>query len=253
MQMLRNNDFATTQRTGSPLPGTRDASGYEIFAHGEAGAAHALAHRLADTGQARLGHRLLGRWLDAHRGSGSDWVHLHFHMALFELELGGWHAALERFLSEVLPVAATTGDALTDAPALLWRIAIAAPDVVSLPWGCLRRAALSHMRHSDAPFVQVHHLLALAGAGDHAGIARWLRQATARSLEMAIVTAFAHALLALASRAYRQADVQLRTLLPNLASVGGSRAQQQLFGQLAGWAAQRARKVPTGGISLDAG
>ena len=162
-----------TQRPGNTNPvdasavNGRDSSGYEIFSHGPSGEAHALAHRLTDTARWRLGHRLLGEWLNTHRGHGSDWVHLQFHMAIFELALGEWDSAHRRFLSEVLPIAASTAEALTDAPALLWRLALSAPEPVLLPWEPIRRTALAHMHDTPDPFVQ----LALGGTDGPGGYA----------------------------------------------------------------------------------
>jgi hypothetical protein len=115
----------------------RDTSGYTIFSDGEAGAVHVMAHRALDEQRFEAGHRLLGKWLAEHTGLGSEWVHLQFHMAVFDLALENWDAAYNRFLDEILPVAATTEDALTDAPALLWRLALTAGDPVALPWEAL--------------------------------------------------------------------------------------------------------------------
>jgi|GEM_PF-2806489 len=223
----------------------RDIRGYEIFSHGTSGEAHALAHRLTDTAQWRLGHHLLGEWLATHSGQGSDWIHLQFHMAIFELALGEWHDAHRRFLCEVLPTAATTAEALTDAPALLWRLALSAPQSVVLPWEPMRRTALAHIHDTPDPFVQLHHLLALAGAGDTNGIEHWLQtdQRFANTTQQWVMGRFALALWALSSGAYLRAADLLHTVLPDLPLVGGSQAQNQLFGQLAAWATQQARNA----------
>jgi hypothetical protein len=144
--------MSSNDRSSAPLSAlnVRDISGYEIFSEGTMGKAHALAHRMLDADQLRLGHRLIGEWLADRNGSGSDWVHLHFHMAIFELALGEWDNAYARFMKEVLPTASSSADALTDAPALLWRIAITAPEPVVLPWQPLRRTALACMTWSVA-------------------------------------------------------------------------------------------------------
>ena len=152
-----------------------DVSGYIVFSQGDEGAAHVSAHRMLDNGQLEAGYLPLGTWLDGRTGAGSDWTHLQFHMAIFELGIGDWNAAYERFLTEILPVAATSENALTDAPGLLWRLAIAAPQTVELPWQPLRRTALNGMRQLHEPFVELHKLLAFAGAGDHDSIKAWLR------------------------------------------------------------------------------
>ena len=79
------------------MPRTRsqDVSGFGVFSHGDAGQAHVMAHRMLDEGRHELGHRLLGAWLDGRDGSGSDWTHLQWHMAVFEIAVGKWDAALD--------------------------------------------------------------------------------------------------------------------------------------------------------------
>jgi hypothetical protein len=223
----------------------RDIRGYEIFSHGDSGEAHALAHRLTDTAHWRLGHHLLGEWLATHSGQGSDWVHLQFHMAIFELALGEWHDAHRRFLSEVLPTAASSGEALTDAPALLWRLALSSPEPVALPWEPIRRTALAHLRDTPDPFVQLHHLLALAGAGDKNGIEHWLRTDLrfANMKQQRVIERFALALRAQCSGDFLRAADMFHAAIPDLPLIGGSQAQNQLFGQIAAWAAQQARNA----------
>jgi len=223
----------------------RDVSGYEIFGHGSLGEAHALAHRLTDTARWGLGHHLLGEWLDTHSGQGSDWVHLQFHMAIFELALGEWDSAHRRFLSEVLPTAAGTAEALSDAPALLWRLTLSSPQPVMLPWEPIRRTALAHMWDTPDPFVQIHHLMALAGAKDTSSIALWLRMnpGFASAKEQQALERFALAMSALSSRAFLRAADLLHTVLPDLPEVGGSQAQNQIFHQLAAWAVRQARNA----------
>ncbi len=212
----------------------QDISGYTVFSAGDAGAAHVMAHRMLDENRIELGHRLLGDWLQGRTGSGSEWIHLQFHMAVFDLALGNWGAAYTRFMDEILPAAATTEEALTDAPALLWRLALTAPEPVELPWQALRRTALARMQRPNDPFVELHNLLALAGAGDLASIEQWLqsRPANVPSRAECLVEKMAVALQAYAARAYQHAATVLQTVVPQLAQVGGSRAQNLLFRQL---------------------
>jgi hypothetical protein len=247
-----NNDFGVSMKNQiTYLPGNIatartspavDVSGYEIFNQGPSGKAHALAHQLTDTAQWQRGRHLLGSWLDSQSGEGSDWIHLQFHMAIFELALNDWDSAHRRFLRGILPAAASTAQALTDAPALLWRLALSAPATVKLPWQPIRRTALAHLYETNNPFVQLHHLMALAGARDTDSIALWLGKIPAFSTagEQWILKRFAQAMLALSRDECATATNRLHRILPGLPLIGGSRAQNQLFDRLAIWTASQA-------------
>ena len=71
-----------------PRTTSHDVSGFGVFSQGDAGEAHVMAHRTLDEGRHELGHRLLGAWLKRHDGAGSDWTHLQWHMAVFEIAVG---------------------------------------------------------------------------------------------------------------------------------------------------------------------
>jgi hypothetical protein len=212
----------------------KDRSGYAVFSEGEFGAAHVLAHELLDSGQVERGHARLGRWLSGRTGSGSDWAHIQFHMAVFELAVGNWEAAYDRFLEELLPIAATSEDALTDAPALAWRLALHGGKDAVLPWETLRQSALSNLESSADPFVELHDLLALGGARDVAGITAWreARLDGPRSTSSGILVRMADALSAYAQRHYRRAAHVLGGVVPALPSIGGSGAQNELFREM---------------------
>ena len=209
----------------------RDISGYALFSAGDVGAAHVMAHRLLDAGQFSLGHKYLGEWLRTHQGSGSQWIHLHFHMAVFELAVGDWQAAFHRFHTNILPVAATTEDALTDAPAVLWRLSLTAPVDVEFPWQPLRARALACLQQPSDPFVELHNLLALAGAGDLDSLDHWLEshRFSGGSRSKYILKDMAVALRAFAAEDYALAASAFEILVPQVLELGGSRAQCQLF------------------------
>jgi hypothetical protein len=230
-QTVTGNRFQVTASRGKPA---LDRSGSIIFSSGAAGAAHVMAHRMADEGRFEDGRRWLGEWLNDHEGSGSEWIHLQFHMAVFELAIDDWNAAYTRFMDEVLPAAESTEYALTDAPALLWRLALTAPRPVNLPWDALRQTALRRMERPSDPFVTLHNLLALAGAGDVASIEQWLetRPRGVPSRPERLVERMAEALLAYTTEEYRRAAAVLREVVPELPCLGGSSAQLELFEEL---------------------
>jgi hypothetical protein len=210
----------------------RDRSGYAVFSRGDVGAAHVMAHELLDAGRVEVGHQRLGQWLAGRTGSGSDWAHIQFHMAVFEIETGDWKAAYARFLEEIVPIAATSQDALTDAPALAWRLLLKARKNEPLPWETLRSPALAS-RSKDL-FVELHKLLALAGARDVSGIRAWIdaNGDDTPPESSSVVVRMADALEAYASKDHRRAAGLLRDVVPDLPTIGGSHAQNALFTEL---------------------
>lgn len=221
---------------------SRDVAGFRVFSHGDAGQAHIMAHRMLDQGRHELGHRLLGSWLERHEGSGSDWTHLQWHMAVFEIAVGEWEGALERFDREILPVAATSDDALTDAPAILWRLALSRPSHASLPWEPVRATAARHLDRCSDRYVELHCLLALAGAGDIEGLDRWLGAKGLKDKESnELLLRLGLGLRAFAAGDYELAAPILDTAVSRVSEVGGSHAQNQLFVRIASLSWERAR------------
>jgi hypothetical protein len=225
---------------------SRDRSGFAVFSDGDMGTMHVIAHEAFDNGEVVRGHRVLGRWLASHSGSGSDWVHLQFHMAVFELALGDWHAAYARYRTEIRPIAETSQTALTDAPSLLWRLEIAAPALVTLPWQSLRATAAAAIEQETDPFIVLHQLLVFAGAGDNAAIARWQREQRNRTdaIHHRVLRQVADALASIARCDYAAAARSLRQAAPKLPLIGGSLAQNDLYRQLEQWCLQQ---VPEAG------
>ena len=218
------------------MPRTRshDVSGFGVFSQGDAGQAHVMAHRMLDEGRHELGHRLLGTWLDGRDGSGSDWTHLQWHMAVFEIAVGKWEAALKRFETHILPVATQTYDALTDAPAMLWRLQLAAPGPVTLAWEPVHSTALHRLTHPSSPYVELHCLLALAGAADVDGLDRWLhgRRAT-EDPRAKLLAQMGVGLRAFAAGDDELSALVLATAVPRVSELGGSHAQNLLFEDIA--------------------
>ena len=227
------------RHTDEPI---RDISGFAVFSDGDLGAMHVAAHRMLDSDQVELGHRLLGAWLKGRHGTGSNWVHIQWHMAVFELSLGYWKAAYGRFRQQILPSVITSDDALSDAPALLWRLSLQADRQLCLPWATVRLRALSAMQQAHSPFVRVHNLLALAGAGDVDNLEAWIRnqKSCGVSIAEALVVRIARALRAYVSGNYRAAAAELTAVVPHVSQLGGSRAQNELFTQLRDTARRKA-------------
>jgi hypothetical protein len=214
-----------------PTRPATDSSGYRIFSGDEAGQAHVMAHRMLDQGNPLRGYRLLGDWLEGRQGRGSNWVHLQFHMAVFELAVGEWPAARRRYLDEVLPAAERGEEALTDAPQLAWRLMLAAPEAFDLPWEPLRNTAVLSRAQALDSWTEMHNVLAIAGAGDLECLAYWtgpeIRNGGTEGAHA--VRRLAIALGARAQGRHRRAARLLDSLVSRISELGGSRAQNQLF------------------------
>jgi hypothetical protein len=208
-----------------------DCSGYAMFSQGDLGAMHVMAHRMLDSRQYETGYVILKAWLSGRNGSGSKWIHLQWHMAIFEVMLDQAKAALVRFRQHILPAVLSSDDALTDAPALLWRLSLCSARQTSLPWEPVRNRALLSLQHrSSSAFENLHNLLSLAGAGDVDSLDAWIRQEEeAGPGAGSLVHQFAVALRSLASGDYTHAAVELDALVPYVSQIGGSHAQNELF------------------------
>ena len=226
--------FDLTPSIRKPHKPVQDISGYPLFSEGEAGAMHVMAHRMLDQKRIEPGRTLLGAWLDRRSGSGSKWIHLQWHMAVFDLSSGHWHTAYARFRKHILPAATESFDALTDAPALLWRLSLASDNSVRLPWEPVRFRALEAMHRPCSPFVKIHNLLALAGAGDVRNLEKSIQNRTphTRSGVESLVCRIAVALRSYVGGDYRAAAANFKQVTPHVAEWGGSRAQNDLFRHL---------------------
>lgn len=229
------------KRSTSQQKKVEDASGFAVFAGGSLGEAHVMAHEMLDQQREGEGLELLGRFLETHTGEGSDWVHLQWHMAVFEIWAGRIDAARERFEREILP-AVFSGEALTDGPSLLWRLALAGDSPTEIDWEAVREAALKRTADESDPFVEAHHLLAMAGAGDIEAMTRWLDSALEgpRGGWRDELLSVGWGLRSWASGAYGVAGTLLADSVAKISGLGGSRAQNQLFGDIATASSARA-------------
>jgi hypothetical protein len=233
---------------GTPAHAASNAptNGFRPFNDGAAGRVHDRVHRLIDDARHDEARTLLGDWLDCNQGSGSEWVHLQWHLAVLELGSGALLEALERFRLHIRP-AIEAREALTDAPSLLWRLFLAGSRGLKLDWDRVRAAANHHGDHRQDPYVDLHDVLALAGAGDLRSLDRWLDAHLdgVGSEQDRILLKTAWGLRSFASRDYGVAAALLADGEVDASRLGGSRAQNLLFEQIRDAAASRSSsRVP---------
>jgi hypothetical protein len=202
-----------------------DASGVAVFSRGAHGAVHLLVHRCLDHGRLDLAARVLAQYLDDLPAHDSETVHLHWHLLVLEVALGHPLRALARLRTQVVPAIAG-GTARTDGPSALWHLALAGVRPEALPWVPAARVALTHLDEPD-PFLAMHDALALAGARVTDALDAWLAHRAGPYATPLVrlgrgLRAHARGDHAGAARLFRRAR-------PDLARLGGSRAQRSLF------------------------
>ena len=202
----------------------RDAAGYAVFNQGDLGRMHVLAHRLADEGRPAAGIQVLRPWLDSRSGQGSEWVHLQWHLAVFEIAVGDIRRAYARYRAHIRPAVAAD-QALTDAPAMLWRLQRAGARVEGTDWSAVAEVARRRLDDESDRYVTLHHLLALAGAGD----LETIRTFVARPDSHPVLAAIGSFLIHQAGRHYDAALERLEVAVAGMAEVGGSHAQNALL------------------------
>jgi tetratricopeptide (TPR) repeat protein len=200
--------------------------------------AHAVAHALGAQGRLREGIAWL-RWLAPHLAGGGNFVkHVHWHRALFHLALGQHEAALDLHDRRVWAEPSEDVRDLINAAHLLWRLGAAGVPIGRWRWDELADIAERRIGEHAWGFADLHHVLALAGAGRGEALARMLASMAAHAdphggdqarllaeVGLGAARAVADALGGNAAAAARG----LGAALPGLAALGGSHAQRSLF------------------------
>ena len=199
-------------------------------------AAHAWAHVCYERGDDRDGARFVADWLRGYVPEGPMHGHIAWHQALFELGQGHAEAALALYETSIRPGASRCAPfpTLVDSASLLWRRELAGAPRQPEAWRTVAGHARTCFPTIGNAFADVHCAAALAGAGDEAGLARWvglLREAevAGRAAGGPVVAIVAGAMGAFARGRYEEVIRALAPVVEQLVRVGGSRAQRDLF------------------------
>jgi tetratricopeptide (TPR) repeat protein len=203
-------------------------------------AAHAVAHVFEMEDRPADGSAWIARQ-EAHWGETNNFRgHLFWHRGLFLLALGRFEEALARYDSEVRAEPSDEYLDIANAVALLWRLEQEGL-AVGERWHGLAERARAHLGDHVLVFADLHYLMALAGAGDGDGIGRWRAAAQAHAAggddTAARVLAAVGLALGEAAVAHRRRDWAgvIAALLPvraDIARIGGSHAQRDLFAKM---------------------
>ena len=165
--------------------------------------------------------------------------HLWWHLALFHLELGDDHAALDLYDQQVWGVDKTYSQDQVGAVSLLARLELAGV-AVGERWDELAGHLTGRVHDQVQPFLDLQYLYGLARAGRPeadtllGAIVAHAAQATdpQRAAWQQVAVPAAQALLAHARGDWPQAVAGLEAALPRLVAIGGSHAQRDLFAQI---------------------
>jgi tetratricopeptide (TPR) repeat protein len=200
-------------------------------------AAHARTHGYFEAGEADTGAGFIEGWLSGYDRRSQLHCHLSWHLALFELARGNAERARALYADAIRPAVSHAPPLfnLADAASFLWRWQIyQAGSPLAGAW--LEVAAHAHRYFPSAGlhFADIHAILADAAAGNSTAangrVAQTReRDAAGRSPQGAVVPALCAGAAAFARGNDDEAIARLGAALPELARVGGSHAQREVF------------------------
>lgn len=210
-------------------------------------ATHSVAHVYFERGDAATGAEVLEDWLQGFDSPASGYVHLSWHLALFELAIGEYQRALERYERDIRPsVSAKSLTTLPDSASFLWRLRLysdlptATADAASMTqsaapqWAEVQTLATPQVDRPSLAFQVAHAAFALAATDDHAGLTTMLGhlQQTADQGDLCtreMVVPLVAGIAAFAQGEYADAAALLAPVCPQLVRIGGSHAQREVF------------------------
>jgi len=199
-----------------------------------ANAAHARAHGYYELGEAVAGGAFVGDWLDRHYApEGILHGHLHWHAALGEMADGRPAAALTRYRSSIEHSSAPPMPRLADGASLLWRAMLDAK-ADGPRWQAMAELTVRGFAQSGLAFADLHAAMVEAATGCASALERRIAAQDRRVVEKTmppgtVVPTLCRALAAYVARDWQGAIALLESALPDLARVGGSNAQRDVF------------------------
>ena len=198
-------------------------------------ASHSMTHVHFERGDAAAGEDFLGGWLQVFDSPPSSYVHLSWHLALFELALGKYQETLERYENFIRPsVVSKAMSTLNDSASLMWRLQIYGGMPPDKPWEEVLVLAAPAAQRPGAAFRDAHAALAFAGSGQfdlmEQMIARLRKAADEGDLFIKdVVLPLAQGIDAFAREDYAEAVRMFEPVFPQMVRIGGSHAQREVF------------------------
>jgi tetratricopeptide (TPR) repeat protein len=198
-------------------------------------ATHSVTHVHFEQGDVAAGADFLGNWLKGFDCPASSYVHLSWHLALFELALGQYQKALERYEHDIRPsIAAKSLSTLADGASLLWRVHIYGDAPAPQLWDEVRALGAPVAEKPGVAFQVAHAALAFAAGGDQDALMTMMQrlQSTAEQGDLFaqdIVLPLVQGIAAFAQGEYAKSARLLEPVFPQLVRIGGSHAQREVF------------------------
>jgi tetratricopeptide (TPR) repeat protein len=222
--------------TGAPAAGAdmidRSLQAYPRNANAE----HARMHAYIELGQNEAGAKMLAAWLPPYPREAVLHCHLHWHMALFELDAGNAAAAFELYMVAIRPSQAVSAPlaVLADVSSLLWRCEVYGVGPRPLPWPEADDLARRAFPKAGLAFADLHCAMAAAALGDRAALDHRIAEldalaASGRLRQGEVVPTLCRALGAYAQGADDEAIRLLDQAMADLPRVAGSHTQREVF------------------------
>ena len=198
-------------------------------------ASHSVAHVYFERGDHTDGGDFLGNWLRGYDNRAPFHVHLSWHQALFELAQGRYSDAVGLYEDAIRPsVVKKSAASLADSASLMWRL--------RMYGGCNPPYPLSEIGEqasvaADTPgpaFRDAHAALAFAAGGDEERLSRIKRRlrglaANGDALAAEVTLPLVKGIASFAADEYEDAARRIEPVFPQLARIGGSHAQREVF------------------------
>lgn len=199
---------------------------------GNANASHNIAHVHFETDDTDAGVAFLEDWLGGYDRRAPYHCHLAWHLALFELERGGYRRAREIYDRDIVGSSNARLTAM-DGPALLWRLELYGGHEGSLPWRRLAEIA-ARVARPGFVFGDIHAALAYASAGDEAALAGVIDNLRALAgqghpLAGAVALPLVMGIAAFAAGDFAATLEHLEPADSEIHRMGGSHAQWEVF------------------------
>ena len=212
-----------------------------------ANAAHGRVHGFYEQGAAQEGEAFIEAWLPGYDRSAILHAHLAWHQALFALQRGEMERAKAIYDDCIRPAVSQTLPMFTvvDCASFLLRASMAGCDFDAEQWEAVLRLVEERFSKPGVPFVNTHLAMVYGGVADHEAM-KSLEQGVAALLDEGkqpsglVVADICSGIAAYGKGRYREAAQVFRRAVPELARLGGSNAQRDVYIDLAVSASVRA-------------